>query len=212
MTEQSEGAVAYVHHFVLYDICARGFVRPYCLAYVMENHTELLSVYEKLCTMFSLVTSLFHFGNALSFISDLILRLEHLSHLKRVLNEKSYVIFVDEIALTESQKKSITSKALDDAMHQLHQLIRIFKSYVESEMFVDHRELFQDRYLETLKKLESNDLLHITDDLGDESVTQDIAELAMEETEEAINDRPSHNVPSDVISSILGEFGFFLFP
>ena len=168
MTEQSEGAVAYVHHFVLYDICARGFVRPYCLAYVMENHTELLSVYEKLCTMFSLVTSLFHFGNALSFISDLILRLEHLSHLKRVLNEKSYVIFVDEIALTESQKKSITSKALDDAMHQLHQLIRIFKSYVESEMFVDHRELFQDRYLETLKKLESNDLLHITDDLGDE--------------------------------------------
>lgn len=206
LTELSEGAVAYVHHFVLYDICARGFVRPYCLAYVMKNHAVLLSMYEKLCTMFSLVSGLFHFGNALSFINDLILRLQHLSHLKRVLCEKSYDIFVDEIALTESQKNSITSKALDDAMHQLHQLIRIFRSYVESEMFFDHRKLFQDRYQETLQKLESNDLLRTTEDhstLG-ERVEEGIAELAMEETEDTINNRPSHNVPSDVISSILG--------
>ena len=199
--------MAYVHHFVLYDICARGFVRPYCLAYVMKNHTELLAMYEKLCTMFSLVSGLFHFGNALSFINDLILRLQHLSHLKRVLCEKSYDIFVDEIALTESQKNSITSKALDDAMHQLHQLIRIFRSYVESEIFFDHRKLFQDRYQETLQKLESNDLLHTTDEFttDNDSVEQiGIAELAMEETEDTVNNRPSHNVPSDVISSILG--------
>ena len=99
LTEQSEGAVAYVHHFVLYDICARGFVRPFCLSYVMKNHAELLSMYEKICTMFTLVSGLFHFGNALSFINDLMLRLEHLQHLKKVLAEKSYDIFVDDKVL-----------------------------------------------------------------------------------------------------------------
>ena len=82
-------------------------------------------MYEKLCTMFSLVSGLFHFGNALSFINDLILRLEHLSHLKKVLSEKSYDISVDDKVLTESQKSAITSKALDDAMYQLHQLVII---------------------------------------------------------------------------------------
>lgn len=73
-------------------------------------------------------------------------------------------------------------------------------------MFFDHRMLFQDRYQETLQKLESNDLLRTTEDhstLG-ERVEEGIAELAMEETEDTINNRPSHNVPSDVISSILG--------
>ena len=150
LTELSEGAVAYVHHFVLYDICARGFVRPYCLAYVMKNHAELMALYEKLTAMFSLVSRLFHFGNALSFINDLILRLEHLSHLKRVLGEKTYDIFVDDEMLTESQKKSITAQALDDAMYQLHQLVNIFKSYIESSSFSDHRVLFEQRYKEVL--------------------------------------------------------------
>ena len=199
--------MAYVHHFVLYDICARGFVRPYCLSYVMKNHAELLSMYEKLCTMFSLVSGLFHFGNALNFINDLILRLEHLSHLKKVLREKCYDILVDEKALTESQKSSITVKALDDAMYQLHQLIIIFKSYVESEMFIDHRELFNNRYQETLNKLESNDLLRGSDTGGDmkgNDISQRMAEPATEVTEEMISSRSSHNVPSDVISSILG--------
>jgi len=107
-----------------------------------------MAMYEKLSAMFSLVSRLFHFGNALSFINDLILRLEHLSHLKLVLGEKTHDIFVDDQMLTESQKKAITAQALDDAMYQLHQLINIFKSYVESSAFSDHRDLFNQRYRE----------------------------------------------------------------
>ncbi|XP_066910195.1 guanine nucleotide exchange protein smcr8a-like [Clytia hemisphaerica] len=204
LTEQSEGAVAYVHHFVLYDICARGFVRPFCLSYIMKNHAELLSMYEKICTMFTLVSGLFHFGNALSFINDLMLRLQHLQHLKKVLAEKSYDIFVDDKVLTESQKNAITIKALDDAMYQLHQLIIIFKSYVEGTSFVDHRGLFNERYRDILQKLDASDLLHSApnDNFTDQTMNQ-MTELATEEMEESA--RPSHNVPSEVISSILGK-------
>jgi guanine nucleotide exchange protein SMCR8 len=35
------GVHAYVHYFTLYDIHARGFVRPMCLAFVSRDRSKL---------------------------------------------------------------------------------------------------------------------------------------------------------------------------
>lgn len=148
----SEGAVAYVQHFVLYDICARGFVRPFCLAYITKHHSELMLIFEKLQSVFSLVSTLFHFGNALSFINDIMLRLHHLVHLKNVLTDQVCDVFVDNVMLTEPQKKGITTKALDEATGQLEGLMAIFQKYVEEGTFNEHRDLFSPRYSNLIKR------------------------------------------------------------
>ena len=62
LTKLSERAV-YVHHFVLYDIGARGYVGPFCLAFIMDNYSELLSGLDQIMRYFCTVSLLFHFGN-----------------------------------------------------------------------------------------------------------------------------------------------------
>lgn len=223
----SEGAVAYVHHFVLYDICARGFVRPFCLAYITKHHSNLMSIFERLKSIFSMVSMLFHFGNALSFINDIMLRLHHLVHLKNVLTDQVCDVFVDDVMLTEPQKKGITNKALDEAMKQLEGLMEIFQKYVEENTFDEHRELFSTRYNEMMQKVSKESMKSWATQVEDQTdgpcsskiqtkhfdvETHELMSLH-DETSDSHHEimfqgRPTHRVPSDVISSILGENTF----
>lgn len=51
-THVSHGRHAYVHYFTLYDLRARGFVRPLCLAYVSSNHLKLHNIFPHLRDQF----------------------------------------------------------------------------------------------------------------------------------------------------------------
>lgn len=42
-----------VHHFTLYDMRARGFVRPYCLAFVTLHPDKIMKDFESLRDDFS---------------------------------------------------------------------------------------------------------------------------------------------------------------
>ncbi len=42
LTNEEQGVYTYVHYFTLFDIEARGFVRPYCIAYVTGEKRKLL--------------------------------------------------------------------------------------------------------------------------------------------------------------------------
>ncbi|XP_071954839.1 guanine nucleotide exchange protein smcr8a-like [Antedon mediterranea] len=80
--ELSEGAHAYVHHFTLYDIYARGFVRPFCLAYITSEKNKLVVHFDKIINKFKKVTEAFKYGNSRNFCEDLKRKLKDLAFTK----------------------------------------------------------------------------------------------------------------------------------
>lgn len=62
---------AYVRHFTLYDIRARGFVRPMCLCYVTSDTNKILKYFSQLSNDFAKVCHLLKYGNQYKFLSDI---------------------------------------------------------------------------------------------------------------------------------------------
>lgn len=50
------GIHVYVHYFTLYDVRARGFVRPMCLSYISSDSRKLLHYFSHLRLLFSKVS------------------------------------------------------------------------------------------------------------------------------------------------------------
>ncbi|CAH3044368.1 unnamed protein product [Porites evermanni] len=82
LSEKKEGVYAYVHHFTLYDIHARGFVRPYCMCYISKCKRKMYSFLDRLMDEFTKVSRLFRHGNRITFIRDLELRLAEVLAMK----------------------------------------------------------------------------------------------------------------------------------
>ncbi|XP_013405975.1 guanine nucleotide exchange protein SMCR8 isoform X2 [Lingula anatina] len=85
--ENREGVYAYVHHFTLYDIHARGFVRPFCMAYVTADENKMLSAYEDMLNEFSKVSKCFSYANKLLFLKDIKHHIKNLEHTKECLQK-----------------------------------------------------------------------------------------------------------------------------
>ena len=206
LTEASEGAVAYVHHFVLYDIRARGFVRPYCLAYVCRNHTRLMELYESLFQCFSLVSSVFHFGNAMNFLNDLVSRSEYLLYLSAVLKDDSSTIYTDDKLLTPSQKEALCESDIDASITQLVELHQQFLLYLDRPMFSEHRELFENEYKQTCLRIIDNHLKdkHMLEEDSISGSPRDISSGNMKVLDFGFSSH-AHDIPVDVITSLLGK-------
>lgn len=50
------GVHVYVHYFTLYDVRARGFVRPMCLSYISSDYQKLLHYFSLLKQKFTAVS------------------------------------------------------------------------------------------------------------------------------------------------------------
>jgi len=61
--DSTTNVAACVHHFTLYDIEARGFVRPFCLAYVSYDATKPVVFFEKIREKFAEITDLLKRSN-----------------------------------------------------------------------------------------------------------------------------------------------------
>ncbi|KRX79008.1 Smith-Magenis syndrome chromosomal region candidate -like protein [Trichinella sp. T6] len=48
LRNDEQGVFAFVHHFTLYELEARGFVRPFCLAYVCRDQRKLVCLFDQL--------------------------------------------------------------------------------------------------------------------------------------------------------------------
>lgn len=59
-----------IQHFTLYDIEARGFVRPFCMAYISNDH-KAVEFFENIKEKFGQVTYLFRKGNLVLFKQEL---------------------------------------------------------------------------------------------------------------------------------------------
>ena len=149
----------YVHHFVLYDIGARGYVGPFYLAFIMDNYSELLSVLDQIMRYFCTVSLLFHFGNTITFFHDIVTRLQYLKRLKTVVDEESFELYADDQLLAMSQKNSVTDTAIDDQVKQLLLVKKSFAEYLEKDIFQEHRNLFNEKCLEALENEKKCDRL-----------------------------------------------------
>ncbi|KAI7810685.1 guanine nucleotide exchange protein smcr8b [Triplophysa rosa] len=83
--DSKEGVFSYIHHFTLYDLEARGFVRPFCLAYVSSDENKIIQQFQQLSSEFSKVSECLKTGNRKSFANELETKLRDLEYTRVVL-------------------------------------------------------------------------------------------------------------------------------
>lgn len=83
--DSKEGAYAYVHHLTLYDLEARGFVRPFCMAYVSSQEEKIMSHFPRLSAEFSKASECLKTGNRKNFANELDKKLGDLEYTRLVL-------------------------------------------------------------------------------------------------------------------------------
>ncbi len=83
--DSRDGAFAYVHYLTLYDLEARGFVRPLCLAYVSSDENKIIQQFQQLSAEFSKVSECLKTGNRKNFANELDIKLRDLEYTRVVL-------------------------------------------------------------------------------------------------------------------------------
>ncbi|KAJ8363990.1 hypothetical protein SKAU_G00128210 [Synaphobranchus kaupii] len=117
--DSKEGAFAYVHHLTLYDLEARGFVRPFCMAYISADERKIMQQFLELSSEFSKASECLKTGNRKAFANELENKLKDLEYTRSVLHKE-----------TELQKKSngcFSAQAIEKA----NELANVEKSIYE---------------------------------------------------------------------------------
>ncbi|XP_074553254.1 guanine nucleotide exchange protein smcr8a [Halichoeres trimaculatus] len=86
--DSKEGAFAYVHHLTLYDLEARGFVRPFCMAYVSADERKIMLQFQELSLRFSQASECLKAGNRRAFAKELQRKLKDLEYTHSVLQKE----------------------------------------------------------------------------------------------------------------------------
>lgn len=86
--DSKEGAFAYVHHLTLYDLEARGFVRPFCMAYVSADERKIMLQFQELSLRFSQASECLKAGNRRAFAKELQRKLRDLEYTHSVLQKE----------------------------------------------------------------------------------------------------------------------------
>ncbi|XP_018555295.1 guanine nucleotide exchange protein smcr8b [Lates calcarifer] len=87
--DSAEDAFAYVHHVTLYDLEARGMVRPFCMAYVCSDQAKLMENFSELSTCFSLASDSLKTGNRQAFSMELQRKLQELEYTRLTLLQET---------------------------------------------------------------------------------------------------------------------------
>ncbi|XP_027874502.1 guanine nucleotide exchange protein smcr8b [Xiphophorus couchianus] len=89
--DSADDSFAYVHHLTLYDLEARGMVRPFCMAYVCSDRTKLMENFSELSECFSQASDSLKTGNRQAFSSELQRKLQELEYRRRALLQDTHV-------------------------------------------------------------------------------------------------------------------------
>ncbi|KAF9186782.1 Guanine nucleotide exchange protein smcr8 [Haplosporangium sp. Z 767] len=87
ISDTEKGYWAYVHHFTLFDINARGFVRPFCMSYITRDPYKIMAHYEDMRHKFSKAALYFKTGNYTLFRQDLTRKLRDLNYTNNLLSD-----------------------------------------------------------------------------------------------------------------------------
>ncbi|CAI5680959.1 unnamed protein product [Oreochromis niloticus] len=126
--DSAEDAFAYVHHLTLYDLEARGMVRPFCMAYVCSDQVKLMENFSELSTRFSEAAESLKTGNRQAFYIELQRKLQELEYrrltLRKVTEGQTTVN-----GLTESEGESEELEAVERSILNHRELLRQVASY-----------------------------------------------------------------------------------
>lgn len=121
--DSKEGAFAYVHHLTLYDLEARGFVRPFCMAYISADQHKIMQQFQELSAEFSKASECLKMGNRKAFAGELEKKLKDLDYTRTVLHTET------EIQKKANDKGFYSSQAIEKA----NELANVEKSIIEHQ-------------------------------------------------------------------------------
>ncbi|XP_008820176.1 guanine nucleotide exchange protein SMCR8 [Nannospalax galili] len=121
--DSKEGAFAYVHHLTLYDLEARGFVRPFCMAYISADQHKIMQQFQELSSEFSKASECLKMGNRKAFAGELEKKLKDLDYTRTVLHTET------EIQKKANDKGFYSSQAIEKA----NELANVEKSIIEHQ-------------------------------------------------------------------------------
>ncbi|XP_067390398.1 guanine nucleotide exchange protein SMCR8 isoform X1 [Emydura macquarii macquarii] len=139
--DSKEGAFAYVHHLTLYDLEARGFVRPFCMAYISTDEHKIMQQFQELSTEFSKASECLKTGNRKAFANELEKKLKDLDYTRTVLHNET------EIQKKANDKGFYTTQAIEKA----NELASVEKSIIE------HQDLLKQIRSYPYRKLKDSD-------------------------------------------------------
>ncbi|KAF0037135.1 hypothetical protein F2P81_010009 [Scophthalmus maximus] len=94
--DSAEDTFAYVHHVTLYDLEARGMVRPFCMAYVCSDQAKLMENFSELSACFSQASDSLKTGNRQAFSMELQRKLQELEYRRLTLEQETVNGFTDD--------------------------------------------------------------------------------------------------------------------
>ncbi|KAM8962264.1 guanine nucleotide exchange protein SMCR8 [Pelodytes ibericus] len=181
--DSKEGAFAYVHHLTLYDLEARGFVRPFCMAYISTDEEKIMQQFLELSGDFSKASDCLKTGNRKAFANELEKKLKDLDYTRTVLQEHL------EEQMKTDDKGFYTTQAIDKA----NELANVEKSIIE------HRDLLKQIQLYPYRKLKEDDFqpyvperLPVTNGSEDPLPSSDTEEPPLEEETNVYPARPTY--------------------
>ncbi|XP_053327486.1 guanine nucleotide exchange protein SMCR8 [Spea bombifrons] len=139
--DSKEGAFAYVHHLTLYDLEARGFVRPFCMAYISTDEEKIMQQFLELSNDFSKASDCLKTGNRKAFANELEKKLKDLDYTRSVL----------QAHLEEQMKTDDKGFYTTQAIEKANELANVEKSIIE------HRDLLRQIQSYPYRKLNASD-------------------------------------------------------
>ncbi|XP_054460193.1 guanine nucleotide exchange protein smcr8b [Anoplopoma fimbria] len=126
--DSAEDAFAYVHHVTLYDLEARGMVRPFCMAYVCSDQRKLMENFSELSTNFSKAADSLKTGNRQAFSMELQRKLQELEYTRLTLLQETEPPMATN-GFTEEGVKADELEAVDRSILHHRDLLRQVTSY-----------------------------------------------------------------------------------
>ncbi|XP_029367343.1 guanine nucleotide exchange protein smcr8b isoform X2 [Echeneis naucrates] len=125
--DSADDAFAYVQHLTLYDLQARGMVRPFCMAYVCSDQAKLMENFLELSTCFSQASDSLKTGNRQAFSLELQRKLQELEYTRLTLQETEGLTAVN--GLTDVREKDRDLEAVECSILNHRDLLRQVTSY-----------------------------------------------------------------------------------
>lgn len=130
LVDSKEGAFAYVHHLTLYDLEARGFVRPFCMAYISADEKKIMQQFQELSSEFSKASEMLKSGNRTAFANELEKKLKDLEYTRSVLHKETELQKINNGCYsTQAIEKANELANVEKSMYEHKDLLRQITSY-----------------------------------------------------------------------------------
>ncbi|XP_069066207.1 guanine nucleotide exchange protein SMCR8 [Pleurodeles waltl] len=166
--DSKEGAFAYVHHLTLYDLEARGFVRPFCIAYITTDEDKIMQQFLEISAEFSKASECLKTGNRKAFANELEKKLKDLAYTRAVLHNEM------ELQIRTNDKGFYTTQAIEKA----NELANVEKSIIE------HQDLLKQIQSYPYRKREETDFYPYEPDGSHDHTVLDSIPVTLESDEQ----------------------------